>query len=216
MGAKETILYIFGVLLVVVIIAVLVRIHFIIEQQGVQISILLKHEKEGFSHWDRIVRQQNLVGQPQNLLAEDVQKKYISDAKHLSSANTRAMRPCHALSQKQLDSYSGIAAHSETAQKLGITTQDSMGTGGNLKDVNFVTATNYVSTEDSPAVDQSPIINTDKTNNDELTEQSKVEQFTGNLRKVPNFLGSFTAGVKQANESSKMRFRETHRGQHKF
>ena len=44
----EITLFLFNILLIVVIIAIYIKLSFIIKQQGFQISVLLKHEKEGF------------------------------------------------------------------------------------------------------------------------------------------------------------------------
>ena len=43
MGSVELVLFSFNALLVVTIIAVIIRIYYLVEQQGVQISVLLKH-----------------------------------------------------------------------------------------------------------------------------------------------------------------------------
>lgn len=194
MGAVETILYIFGVLLVVVIIAVLVRLHFIIEQQGVQISILLKHEKEGFSAYDRWVKQHNYSKLPNHLMPSD-KANPGRVGNEWASANTRAQGQCFLVPESK---QSGLAGHAETAAKLNITTGESV-SAGNYSNTDFVRNSNYVSRGDNAVAEDQRSFN---------GEIISPEKATGNARSgLPDFLLSSTEGVKQSNESSKERYR---------
>lgn len=81
---KELMLILLNALLIVIIIAVYVRLHMVIKQQGFQISVLLKHEKEAFkegmSPAMRIVRARQMKDQTNYLLPSDKQAAYTSDA----------------------------------------------------------------------------------------------------------------------------------------
>lgn len=214
MGPIELVIFAIGVLVVVTIIAILVRLHYIIQQQGIQISILLKHEKEGYTPWMRHVRQYNYSQNYNNdLIPSDKQIKLTN--KKYAINNTRAMQPSQALDTNQLANYSsipvnddGLAGHVDKSQDLNISPVDSM-QAGNLDSVDYVKQTNYNdSQENAPAVDQSGVVNTDITN----SQQFKESMMTGNQRSYPAFIESMTAGVKQANEGSKTRSRMNHSG----
>ena len=106
MGTIETVLFIFGVLLIVIIIALLVRVYYVIEQHGVQIAVLLKHEKEGFVPWRTRAHVQNLSSHyRQNLLPENKQLTPPGISNMLAINNQRAQRPCQALTSEQLKRY---------------------------------------------------------------------------------------------------------------
>lgn len=217
MGTIETVLFIFGVLLIVTIIGMLVRIYYVIEQHGVQIAVLLKHEKEGFVPWRERAKVQNLSAHyRQQLLPEN--KQLEPHGQTLFINNQRAQRQCQALTTEQLNRYSpatqkdGLAAHSEKAEELNITTEESLKTG-NLSTMDVDTKTNYVRDE-GPAVDQTGIVQDEVV--DGQSEGFRVAASSGNHRVVPSFLASMTEGFKQGNESFKSRYRATHKGQHKW
>lgn len=215
MDTVELVLFAFGVLLIVTIVAVLVRIHYIIQQQGVQISILLKHEKEGYTPWMRYARQRNFSdAYDNNLLPEGKQLKHNNSK--LVINNTRAMQPCHTLSTEQLNKYAaaviqeqdGLNGHAETAADLNITAVDSM-QAGNLKGVDF--AVNNIPEDNGAPVDQSGVAQ-----NDFASEETAKASVTGNLRTVPAIVDNMTTGVKQANESFKSRYRLLHSGRRNY
>jgi len=226
MGTIETVLFIFGVLLIVIIISLLVRIYYIIEQHGIQIAVLLKHEKEGFVPWRERAKVQNFSAHyRQNLLPENKQLK--PHGQMLAINNQRAQRPCQILSTEQLNRYGGkgsiasvgtpepkdgLAAHSEKAEELNITTEESLKTG-NLSTMDVDTKTNYV-VDEGAAVDQTGIVQDEVAQGQ--SEGFRVAMTSGNHRVVPSFLASMTEGFKQGNESYKARYRATHKGQHNW
>ena len=79
MNMSEITLFLFNILLIVVIIAVYVKLSYMIKQQGFQISVLLKHEKEGFkeamSPAQRWTKARKYRTSPNGLLPSDKQPK---------------------------------------------------------------------------------------------------------------------------------------------
>ena len=208
METKETVLFILGCFLIVLMIGMLVKIYYTVEQHGLQISVLLKHEKEGFVPWRSYVQQKNYSANYRNHLLPEG-KQLDPTGKVMVMNNTRGQQPCHALTTEQLKRYNekgnvadGLAGHATNAENLNITTEESLKTG-NLNSMDVNTQSNYVESS-GPAVDQTGIV--------QEAEGSTPENVTGNPRTNPAFLNSMTEGVKQANESSKERYRLLHRG----
>ena len=216
MRLPDSILIIFGALLVIIIIAMLIRIHYVIKQQGVQISVLLKHDKEGFVPWRERAKVHNLSTKyRQNLLPEN--KQLEPHGQMWAINNQRARRPQQALTTEQLKRYDssntdGLLGHSERAEDLNITTEQSLKTG-NLSSVDVDIQSNYVNDE-GPVIDQSGVVQDDISMNQ--SEGFRVAMSSGNHRVVPSFLASMTEGFKQGNESTKTRYRTTHKGQHTY
>lgn len=200
METKETVIFLFGVFLIVAIIAVLVKIYYIVEHQGVQLQILLKHDKETFVPWKSRAQVQNMSSVYRNQLLPD-NKQLTPNPRHMLTINNqRALKPCQALTTEQLKRYEnadGLAEHATKANELNITTEESLKTG-NLSTMDVNVQSNYVEDE-GPAIDQTGVI--------QESNQTVTENFTGNHRINPSFLNSMTPGFKQANESSKARYR---------
>lgn len=212
METKETVLFILGVFLIVLIIGMLIKIYYVVEQHGLQISVLLKHEKEGFVPWRNRAIVQNLSSNYKNELLPGDKQLEPNRANMLAINNQRAQRPFQALTTEQLQRYpalkpDGLAGHADKAEELNITTEDSLKTG-NLSGMDVNVQSNYIP-DDGPAIDQTGIIQ-DSENNEAI-----AENFSGNHRVNPSFLSSMTKGFKQGNESSKNRYRETHKGQNR-
>lgn len=198
MGAVESVLYIFGILLIVTIVAVLIRIYYIVQQQGIQISILLKHEKEGYVPHNRQqqARAWSRVG-PNQIVPSD--KGFVPEGGVWVNSNTRAQQPCQALTEAQLTSYSGgggLDKNAEVADKLGVDTETALVSGaGALSESNFG-RDNIPSDADRAAVDQ----------------RADPTAIGGNSRANPAaLLKSMTPGVKAENKSSSERFRSQRR-----
>ena len=203
MDTKETVLFILGVFLIVVIIGMLVKIYYVVEQHGLQISVLLKHEKEGFVPWRNYAHARNWSSRYKNELLPENKQIEPNVANMVAPNNTRAQRQCHILTEKQLAAYNsldGLAGHAANADNLNITTEESLKTG-NLSSMDVDVQTNYVEDE-GPAIDQTAI---------KQDESLDPTQYSGNPRTNPAFLQSMTEGVKQANESGKERFRNMRR-----
>ena len=214
METKETLFFILGVFLIILIIGMLVKIYYVVEQHGLQISVLLKHEKEGFVPWRNQALQRNMSSAYRNnLLATDKQLEPKNDGMY-NVNNQRAQQPSYALTTEQLNRYTikrktdGLAHHNENANALNISVEDSLKTG-NLSTADVNVKTNYVETEGA-AIDQTGIIQEPVSSEG---SEAPLSTYSGNPRTVPAVLGSMTEGFKQANQNSKKRFRETHRGQ---
>ena len=207
METKETVLFILGVFLIVVIIGMLVKIYYVVEQHGLQISVLLKHEKEGFVPWRNRAVQQNLSSNYRNHLLPENKQIEPNRGNMLAINNQRAQRPCHALTTDQLNRYGavlpnpgGLAQHAQKAEDLGITAEQSLKTG-NMSSMDVDVQSNYVE-DDGPAIDQTGI------KQDEPVVDGDVGDYSGNPRVNPAFLKATTEGFKQAHESSMERFRK--------
>ena len=203
METKETVIFLFGVFLIVMIVAVLVKIYYTVEHQGAQLQILLKHDKETFVPWKSRAQVQNMSSVYRNQLLPDNKQLTPNPGNMLAINNQRAQRPCQALTTEQLKRYGnekvdGLAEHATKADELNITTEESLKTG-NLSTMDVNVQSNYVEDE-GPAIDQTGVI--------QETDQTVSENFTGNHRINPSFLNSMTPGFKQANESSKERYRK--------
>ena len=197
MDTKETVLFLLGVFLIVIIIGMLVKIYYVVEQHGLQISVLLKHEKEGFVPWRNYANARNYSSKYKNELLPENKQLTPNAANMVAPNNTRAQRQCHILTEKQLD---GLAGHAANADNLNITTEESLKTG-NLSSMDVNVQSNYIEDE-GPAIDQTAI---------KQDESNDITQYSGNPRTNPAFLQSMTEGVKQANESGKERFRNMRR-----
>ena len=200
METKETVIFLFGVFLIVAIISVLVKIYYIVEHQGAQLQILLKHDKETFVPWKSRAQVQNMSSVYRNQLLPDNKQLTPNPGHMLAINNQRALKPCQALTTEQLKRYEkadGLAEHATKANELNITTEESLKTG-NLSTMDVNVQSNYVEDE-GPAIDQTGVI--------QESNQTVTENFTGNHRINPSFLNSMTPGFKQANESSKARYR---------
>lgn len=202
MGAVESVLYIFGILLIVTIVAVLIRIYYIVQQQGIQISILLKHEKEGFVLHNRW-QQANAWSRygPNQIVPPE--KAFVPKVGPWVNSNTRAQQPCQALTTDQLKEYSitttsggGLDANTDVANKLGVDTVTALSSGaGAIQGTDFQTDT-LTSDANQAATDQKP----------------DATAYTGNGRTTAAALiKSGTPGVKAANSNSSERFRAQRR-----
>ena len=245
MGTIETVLFIFGVLLVVIIVAMLVRIYYVIEQHGVQIAVLLKHEKEGFVPWrNRAVAQNYSSHYRQNLLPENKQLTPPGVGNMISINNQRAQRPCQALSTEQLKRYGAVdasrvnaalaAANEEAnaAAQMEVVEKPKDGLAehaAKAEELNITTEDSLktgnlssmdVDVSSNYVADEGAAVDqtgvVQDTTTENQTESFRMAMASGNHRIVPQFLGSMTEGFKQGNESFKSRYRATHRGQHNF
>lgn len=209
MGAVESVLYIFGILLVVTIVAVLIRIYYIVQQQGIQISILLKHEKEGYVPHDRYVQIMNKSRCSKNGIIPSDKQLECSDRPRNVSSNTRAQQPCAAMTDASLKCYSGeaacisdepdgLAGIVNTAKRLGVDVNTTLVNGANsVNAADFNTTSNYnASKEGFAAVDQTGV--------NLRSNPSNI----ANVRNCPAFMSSMTEGFKAAHEHSKSRYRE--------
>lgn len=193
-----------GFLLIVVIATMLVRLYLMVRDQGLQIQILLKNDKESFvqaQRWN--TREAWSRAGPNQLMPTD--KQYVTKGQSALSTSTRTWQPCHILTSEQLQkqkaaSESGIAGVAETAKEVGESVETTLMSGGGALSGTNVKRETVVFTDDLPATDQRGV---NETTNDMYSE-----------RQSPAFLNSSTEGFKQLHESSKARFRQTHKAGH--
>ena len=86
----------FAFLLIIVVACMLVRLYFMIRDQGVQISILLKHEKEGFIPAQRWAQRESWSNLGSNKLMPS-NKQYVTKNGTTMTTNSRSWQPCQIL-----------------------------------------------------------------------------------------------------------------------
>ena len=195
----------FAFLLIIVIACMLVKLYFMIRDQGIQISVLLKREKEGYvpaQRWN--MREAWSNAGPNLLMPSD--KQYKTNNNLLLSTSSRTWEPSHILPSDKLtrvkSNESGINGIVQTAKEVGASVEDTLVSGaGALAQAN-VKRENIPFREDLPAIDQRGVI------------ENPVSSFSE--RQSPSFLNSVSEGFKVRNENSKSRFRATHKAGHTY
>lgn len=234
----------FAFLLIIVVACMLVRLYFMIRDQGVQISILLKHEKEGFVPAQRWAQREAWSNLGTNKLMPG-NKQYTTNNQTTLSTNTRTWQPCQILpsnrialansqlpdevhpqtahaavkEQTMLPDVSPAKVDAETVQQ--IKAQES-GIAGVAETADNVGA----SVEETLASGGGALSHANVEReiipfNDELPavdQRGIVENPSAQYseRQSPAFLNSSSEGFKARNESSKARFRAVHRAGHRF
>lgn len=186
MNMLEITLFLFNILLIVVIVAIYVKLSFMIKQQGFQISVLLKHEKEGFkeamSPAQRLTKARKFRTSPNGLMPSWNQPtEKLPYMNELSSS--RGDRPMSYM----LSSSSGLNITDEEALKSGA---NAIGGSG------YDTSVSVPDTSALPAETQTGVIN---------TETASAGNFSPNPRVSPSFLDTSTTFA--PNEGSQERYR---------
>lgn len=180
-------LVLFNILLVLVIVVVFIRMNHLIRDQGFQIQVLLKHNKEAFkeamSPAQRFAKARKYAGEPNGLLPSDKQM-LEKHAYEVESLNQRGDYPMPFLL-------------GESAGKSRITDQDMQKSGANaIKDSTVDTGPSIPDTSLLPAERQTGLIDTSK---------ADPTNFSTNPRVDPSFLETSTTFA--PNESSQESFR---------
>ena len=183
----EITLFLFNILLIVIIIATYIKLSFMIKQQGFQISVLLKHEKEGFKEamspaqrWTKARKyrtSQNGLMPSWNQPTESL--PYLSE-----TTSERGDRP---MSYMLPESSTGLNISSEEALKSG---------AGAIGGSGYDSSVSVPDTSGLPAETQTGVIN---------TETADPTNFSPNPRVSPSFLDSSTTFA--PNEGSQERYR---------
>lgn len=180
-------LVLFNILLVLVIVVVFIRMNHLIRDQGFQIQVLLKHNKEAFkesmSPAQRYAKARKYLGEPNGLLPSDKQV-LEKHAYETESMNQRGDYPMPFLL-------------GDTAGKSRITDADMQKSGANaIKDSTVDTGPAIPDTSLLPAERQTGVID---------TEKADPANFSTNPRVDPSFLETSTTFA--PNESSQESFR---------
>ena len=188
----ETTLFLFNILLIVVIITVYVRLSFAIKQQGFQISVLLKHDKEGFkeamSPAQRWTRARKFRTSPNGLLPSD--KQPTETLPYMSEATSE--RGDRAMSYMLPSGDSGLNISEVDALKSG---------AGAIAGSGYDASVSVPDTSALPAETQTGVID---------TEKIESGSFSPNPRVQPSFLDSSTTFA--PNEGSQEKYRAKRHG----
>ena len=186
MNMLELALFLFNILLIIIIIAVYVKLTYMVKQQGFQISVLLKHDKEAFkeamSPAQRWTRARKYRTSPNGLLPSDKQPTeilpYLEEA--TDERGDRSM-------SYMLGKGAGI----------NITDEDALKSGANaIEGSGYDSSVSVPDTSGLPAETQTGIIN---------TETADPANFSPNPRVSPSFLETSTTFA--PNEGSQERYR---------
>ena len=188
---SEITLFLFNILLIVVIIAVYVKLSYMIKQQGFQISVLLKHEKEGFkeamSPAQRWTKARKYRTSPNGLLPSDKQPKETLPFMR-ETTTERGDRAMDYL----LPESSGLNISDVDALKSG---------AGAIASSGYDSTVSVPDTSALPAETQTGVID---------TENLEPGNFSANPRVQPSFLDSSTTFA--PNEGSQEKFRAKRHG----
>lgn len=190
----EMTLFLFNILLIVVIITVYVKLSFMIKQQGFQISVLLKHDKEGFkeamSPAQRWTKARKFRTSPNGLLPSD--KQPTETLPYMREASSE--RGDRAMSYMLPDAGSGSG--------LNISDMDALKSGaGAIASSGYDSSVSVPDTSALPAETQSGVID---------TEKLESGNFSPNPRVQPSFLESSTTFA--PNEGSQEKYRVKRNG----
>ena len=189
---SELTLFLFNILLIVVIIAVYVKLSFAIKQQGFQISVLLKHDKESFkeamSPAQRWTRARKFRSSPNGLLPSDKQPTETYPAYMREATTERGDRPMSYM----LPESRGLDVSDIDALKSG---------AGAIAASGYDSSVSVPDTSALPAETQSGVID---------TEKIESGNFSPNPRVQPSFLESSTTFA--PNEGSQEKFRAKRHG----
>lgn len=186
MNMLELALFLFNILLIIIIIAVYVKLTYMVKQQGFQISVLLKHDKEAFkeamSPAQRWTRARKYRTSPNGLLPSDKQPTEILP--YLEEAtDERGDRPMSYMLGK--------------GAGINITDEDALKSGANaIEGSGYDSSVSVPDTSGLPAETQTGVIN---------TETSDPANFSPNPRVSPSFLETSTTFA--PNEGSQERYR---------
>ena len=192
MNMVEITLFLFNILLIIVIVATYIKLSFMIKQQGLQISVLLKHEKEGFkeamSPAQRWTKARKFRTAPNGLAPS--WKQPTETLPYLDSAsNSRGDRAMSYL----------IAGSGGSG--LNITEEEALKSGaGAIGGSGYDSSVSVPDTSALPAETQTGVIDTEKTD---------PANFNTNPRASPSFLETSTTFA--PNESSQERYRALRR-----
>ena len=184
----EITLFLFNILLIIVIVATYIKLSFMIKQQGLQISVLLKHEKEGFkeamSPAQRWTKARKFRTSPNGLAPS--WKQPTETLPYLDSAsNSRGDRAMSYL----------IAGSGGSG--LNITEEEALKSGaGAIGGSGYDSSVSVPDTSALPAETQTGVIDTEKTD---------PANFNTNPRASPSFLETSTTFA--PNESSQEKYR---------
>lgn len=199
----EITLFLFNILLIVVIIAVYIKLSFMIKQQGFQISVLLKHDKEGFKEamspaqrWTKARKyrtsQNGLIpswNQPTETLP------YLGEAS--SERGDRSMS--YMLANESSINVANESGLNNIADETGlnITNEEALKSGaGAIGGSGYDSSVSVPDTSSLPAETQTGVIN---------TETADPTNFSPNPRVSPSFLETSTTFA--PNEGSQERYR---------
>lgn len=182
----EITLFLFNILLIVIIIAVYIKLSFMIKQQGFQISVLLKHDKEGFKE------------------AMSPAQRWTKARKYRTSQNgltpswnqpTETLPYLDEASSERGDRPMSYMLSNETG--LNITNEDALKSGaGAIGGSGYDSSVSVPDTSGLPAETQTGVIN---------TETADPTNFSPNPRVSPSFLETSTTFA--PNEGSQERYR---------
>ena len=188
----ELTLFFVNILLVIVIIAVYVKLSIVIKQQGFQISVLLKHDKEAFkeamSPAQRWTKARKFRTSPNGLLPSD--KQPTETLPYMSEASSE--RGDRAMSYMLPSGGSGLNISDVDALKSG---------AGAIAGSGYDSSVSVPDTSALPAETQSGVIDTEKLDSG---------NFSPNPRVQPSFLESSTTFA--PNEGSQEKFRAKRHG----
>lgn len=189
----ELTMFLFNILLIVVIIAVYIKLSFAIKQQGFQISVLLKHDKEGFkeamSPAQRWTKARKYRTSPNGLLPSDKQP-------------SEALPVMSELSSERGDRAMSYMMPSGSGSKLDVSNIDALKSGaGAIASSGYDSSVSVPDTSALPAETQSGVID---------TEKIEAGSFSPNPRVQPAFLDSSTTFA--PNEGSQEKYRMKRHG----
>lgn len=184
----EITLFLFNILLIVVIIAVYIKLSYMIKQQGFQISVLLKHEKEGFKE------------------AMSPAQRWTKARKYRTSQNgltpswnqpTETLPYIDEASSERGDRSMSYMLAEDSGSSLNITNEEALKSGaGAIGGSGYDSSVSVPDTSALPAETQTGVIN---------TETSDPTNFSPNPRVSPSFLETSTTFA--PNEGSQERYR---------
>lgn len=191
MEMKEITLFLFNILLIIVIVAIYIKLSFAIKQQGFQISVLLKNDKEGFSPVQRFTAARKYRNASNGLMPS--WKQPTGESCYLSEATSeRGDRP-----MKYMLASKGNGRRSGESSGLNITTEEALKSGaGAIGGSGYDSSVSVPDTSALPAETQTGVIN---------TETADPTNFSPNPRVSPSFLETSTTFA--PNEGSQERYR---------
>jgi hypothetical protein len=186
MNMLEITLFLFNILLIVVIIAVYIKLSFVIKQQGFQISVLLKHDREAFKEamspaqrWTKAAKYAKL----NNGLMPSGERITVDEVEAYEASNERGDRPMSYLIPEN--------------SSLNITKEEALKSGANaIGGSGFDSSVSVPDTSALPAETQTGVIN---------NETTDPNNFSLNPRVSPSFLETSTTFA--PNEGSQERYR---------
>ena len=189
----ELTMFLFNILLIIVIIAVYIKLSFAIKQQGFQISVLLKHDKEGFkeamSPAQRWTKARKYRTSPNGLLPSDKQP-------------SEALPVMSELSSERGDRAMSYMLPNGSGRKLDVSDIDALKSGaGAIASSGYDSSVSVPDTSALPAETQSGVID---------TEKIEAGSFSPNPRVQPAFLDSSTTFA--PNEGSQEKYRMKRHG----